>query len=70
MTNLQEYVVIESHKALSLGKGPYRTADLVSAGGSLIMAKNADEAEATYVCEHGGSINDLVTFIAWKESDA
>lgn len=69
MTNLQEYVVIESHKVLSLGKGPYRTTDLITAGGRLITAKNADEAEEVYVCEHGGSINDLVTFIAWGIND-
>jgi len=68
MTNLQEYVVIESHKALSLGKGPYSTPSLITAGGRLIMAKNADEAEEVYIAEHGGSINDLVTFIAWREN--
>lgn len=66
MINLAEYVVIESHRALKLGNGPYVTAELIGAGGSLIMARNADEAEAVYVAEHGGSINDLVSFIAWR----
>ena len=36
-------------------------------GGSIVVAKNADEAEEVYACEHGGSINDLVSFIAWKD---
>lgn len=71
MTSLQEYVVIENCRVLKLGKGPYSTAELIGAGGSLIMARNADEAEEVYVVEHGGSINDLVSFIAWesKETD-
>lgn len=66
MTNLQEYIVIEEAK---VPLGIVQTADLITAGGRLIMAKNADEAEEVYVCEHGGSINDLVTFIAWRNSD-
>lgn len=64
MNNLQEYIVIEEAKLPKLQ--PYTTADLITAGGRIIMAKSADEAEEVYVAEHGGSINDLITFIVWS----
>lgn len=66
MTNLQEYIVIEEAK---VPPGILRTPDLITAGGRFIMARNADEAEEVYVTEHGGSINDLVTFIAWRNDN-
>lgn len=69
MTNLQEYVVIKRSELESLKKEIVSTAELIAAGGRLIMAKNADEAEEVYVVEHGGSINDLLTFIAWRHDD-
>ncbi len=66
LSSLQEYIVIEEAK---VPLGIIQTADLITAGGRLIMARNADEAEEVYVAEHGGSINDLVTFIAWRNDD-
>ena len=66
MNNLTEYVVIERNKIKHIGKEIATTADLITFGGSIVVAKNADEAEEVYVAENGGSINDLVSFIAWK----
>lgn len=68
MTNLQEYVVIERDRLKNIDKEIATTADLIAFGGSIVVAKNADEAEEVYACEHGGSINDLVIFIAWKDN--
>lgn len=68
MTKLQEYVVIKAKKA-PRNQLTTTTAELITAGGRLIMARNADEAEEVYVAEHGGSINDLITFIAWRDND-
>lgn len=67
MTNLLEYVVIKQDELKAFKGELASTAQLIEAGGKLIMARNADEAEEVYVTEHGGSINDLVTFIAWRE---
>lgn len=67
MTNLLEYVVIKQDELKAFKGELAGTAQLIEAGGKLIMARNADEAEEVYVTEHGGSINDLVTFIAWRE---
>ena len=78
MTNLREYVVIERNKLKNIDKEIAKYNKLVrrekltrrwymNHGGSIVVAKNADEAEEVYACEHGGSINDLVSFIAWKD---
>jgi len=68
MSNLQEYVVIERDRLKNIDKEIATTADLIAFGGSIVVAKNADEAEEVYACEHGGSISELVTFIAWREA--
>lgn len=69
MTNLREYVVIKQSKLKAFKGETADTAGLIIAGGKVIMARNADEAEEVYVVEHGGSINDLVSFPAWMTND-
>lgn len=71
MTKYTEYVVIERKKfnraIKELGKNVFTTSELITAGGSFVVATDADAAEQSYITENGGKADELLAWPAWSK---